>query len=383
MSAPDTDAGTVDDGTEPLDESIEAFRRVTSEVGVRNRILVVPSVICSHIVADRIAQATDNAVSTPHDHGCAQIGADHEQTERTLLNLAQNPNIAGATVVGLGCEHLQSGPFAERIADAGVPVRETAIQNAGGSDACIEEGKKATTELAADAAEADRTDATLSDLTVGVVSSDLAPTTREIADPLVGEAVDTLLEAGARVLVTGTERLVSSADAAADRAETDTVGDELRDTIERTADQPGNVRGIARRATELPFRSVVGAWGSGTVSEVVPYGCRPSVTDGLVVVDSPSRFEEATTALAAAGASIVIHVTAEGVPTGHPVVPVCKVTGDGETADALEDDIDIDARSATPDELLAELHRVAGGKPTAAEQHGLTKFAINRVGPSM
>jgi altronate dehydratase large subunit len=382
MSTPEPDRSAVGGSGDPRADPVDAYRRPEGEVGVRNRVLVAPSVICSHIVADRIADAVDGAVSAPHDHGCAQIGADHEQTERTLLNLARNPNVAGATVVGLGCEHLQSGPFAERIADAGVPVRETSIQAAGGSDACLEAGIEATTDLAS-AATADRTDATLGDLTVGVVSSDLSASTRDVADPLVGAVVDDLLEAGARVLATGTERLASDPDAAVDRAGTDAAGERLREAIDRTTDQPGNARGIARRAAELPLESVVGTWGDAPVSAVVAYGERPSVDEGLVVVDSPSRFEEAATALAAAGASMVVHVTAEGIPTGHPVVPVCKVTGDGATAEALADDIDVDARSAAPEALLATLRRVADGDPTAAERHGLTKFAINRVGPSM
>lgn len=382
MSAPETERSSPET-VDPLEYSVKAYQRSNGEIGVRNRVLIVPSVICSHIVADRIAEATDGAVSAPHDHGCAQIGADHEQTERTLLSLAQNPNIAGTTVVGLGCEHLQSGPFANRIEDSGVPVRETAIQDAGGTDACLKEGIEATADLVSAAETTERTDATLADLTVGIVSSDLEESTRTIADPLVGEAVDSLLDAGARVLVTGTERLVSDADAAAGRAGTDEVGEKIREAIDRSAAQPGNVRGIVHRVSDLPFESVVRTWGTAAPTEFVSYGNRASVDDGLIIVDSPSRFEEATTALAAAGASIVIHVTAEGISTGHPIVPVLKVTGDGATADALADDIDVDARSASPDDLLSELRQVADGNPTASEQHGLTKFAINRVGPSM
>jgi len=379
MSAPDTSLSG--DASDPLSVPLEAYAR-DDGVGVRNRVLVVPSVICSHIVAQRIADAVDRAVCAPHDHGCAQIGADHEQTERTLLNVTRNPNVAGATVVGLGCEHLQSGPFAERIADHDVPVREAAIQDVGGSDACIEVGTEATRELAT-AAAADRTEASLADLTVGVVGSDLAASTREVADPLVGETVDALRSAGARVAVAGTERLAPHAEAAADRAVTDAVAERMRAAAERTADGPGNVRGLVRQAADLPFDEVVGAWGDATVEEFVPYGGRMTVDEGLAVVDTPSRFEEAATALSAAGASVVVHVTAEGIPSGHPIVPVLKVTGDGETAAILPDDVDVDARSTTPDGLLDELRRVADGEQTATERHGLTKFAINRVGPSM
>lgn len=374
---------TADGDRTALPETFDAYRRDDERVGVRNRVLVVPSVICSHVVAERIAEANESAVSTPHDHGCGQIGNDHEQTERTLLNLVRNPNVAGATVVGLGCEHLQSGPFADRIADSGVPVRETAIQDAGGTAACVEEGIDATADLAADAADADRAEATLADLTVGVVSSDLDRSTREVAAPIVGEAVDALLDAGTRVAVAGTERLAAHGDAAADRAASAEAADTIREIAERDAGRPGNARRVALRAASAEFDEVVGTWGSIRVDEVVPYGGRVTIDEGLALVDSPSRFGEAATALAAAGVSVVVHVTADGVPTGHPVVPVVKVTGDGATAEALGDDIDLDARAAGPDAVLDELRRVADGGRAAAEEHGLTTFAINRVGPSL
>lgn len=370
------------DGSPDRGGGVRAYRR-DDGIGVRNRVLVVPTVICSHIVAERIADRVDGAACVPHDHGCAQIGADHEQTERTLLNLSRNPNVAGATVVGLGCEHLQSGPFAGRVSGGGVPVRELSVQGSGGSDACIDDGVEAASELASTAAAADRADASLSDLTVGVVSSDLDRSTREIANPLVGETVDALLGFGARVVVAGTERLAPHPEAAADRAASGAVADEIRAATDRYAKRPGNVRGVARRAPSARFDSVVGAWGGAPVEEFVPYGGRATIDEGLALVDSPSRFEEAATALASAGASVVVHVTAEGVPTGHPVVPVVKVTGDAATAEALAADIDLDARAVGPGALLDELRRVADGGSTAAEAHGLTKFAINRVGPSL
>ncbi|NHN49422.1 UxaA family hydrolase [Halostella sp. JP-L12] len=379
MSTPTADVDAVRAGR----GSFAGFRRDDDRLGVRNRVLVAPSVICSHIVAERIAEADDRAVCVPHDHGCGQIGADHEQTERTLRNLARNPNVAGATVVGLGCEHLQSEPFAERIAADGVPVRETAIQDAGGTEACVEEGSAAAAELARTAATTDRTEAALGDLTVGVVSSDLDRSTRDVADPLVGETVDALLDAGARVVVAGTERLAPHSAAAADRAATDGVAEAIGEACERDAGRPGNARRVVREAANAEFESVVGTWGSAPVDEFVPYGGRATIDRGLALVDAPSRFEEAATALAAAGASVVVHVTADGIPTGHPVVPVLKVTGDGTTAEALAADVDVDAREASPADVLDDLVRVADGGRTAAEEHGLTKFAISRVGPSL
>lgn len=383
MTPPETEDLAKETASSPVSGVVTAYRRSNGAIGIRNNVLVLPSVICSHIVADRIAEETDGAVSVPHDHGCAQIGADHDQTERTLLHLAQNPNVAGTTVVGLGCEHLQSGPFAERIAQSGVPIRETSIQDAGGTDACLDEGIAAVTELAEEAKHHQRSEAKLRDITVGIVSSDLSDSTRAVANPLIGTVVDRLLEAGSSVLVAGTERLRPHEKSVRARAQTDELGEELRHSIVNSAGHPGNSRGLVDEAATHSFDSVVGHWGSAPVTEFISYGEQPSTEEGLVLVDGPSRFEEAATALAAGGSSLIIHVTAEGVPTGHPVVPVFKVTGERSTAEALSPDIDCNARSSTADDVLAELLQVAAGEPTAAERHGLTKFAINRVGPSM
>jgi altronate dehydratase large subunit len=101
------------------------------------------------------------------------------------------------------------------------------------------------------------------------------------------------------------------------------------------------------------------------------------------LVDAPARFEEAATGLAAAGAGLVVHVTGEGVPSGHPLVPVVKVSGDAETVAALPDDIDVDATATDANELLERVLAVADGDASCAEVHGLTEFAITRVGPSM
>ena len=378
MSPPQNRRQSVD----AADEAVTAYRRPRGGVGVRNHVLVAPSVICSHVVAQRIADSTPAAVSTPHDHGCAQVGADHDRTERTLRNVARNPNVAGTLVVGLGCEHLQSDHLAEEIRRTDVPVREVSIQAAGGTERCLERGERLADELAATAADASERRASLSDLTVGIVSSDLDASTVETASPLVGGVVDALIEAGGLVVVAGTERLAAHADRVARRAATDEVAETLRTVTDRVTGRPGNVRRITRRAGDASFDEVVGHWGDAPVTEAVAYGERASADSGLVVADAPSRFEEATTALAAAGASVVVHLTAEGITTGHPLVPVIKLTGDAATAELLADDIDVDVRSTAVSDVLATVRRVADGERTAAERHGLTEFAVSRRGPS-
>lgn len=350
-------------------------------IGVRDNVLVLPSVICSHEVAERIADRVPEAVSAPHDHGCAQIGADNDQTRRTFLGLAANPNVAGTVVVGLGCEVLQSDDVAAAMADRGTPVRELSIQGVGGTDECIEEGTRMVEELAETRA-TDRTGADLSELTIGVVASDLHDSTVGTADPLVGELVDAVVDAGGRVVVAGTERFTAHPEAAVDAAGPEaTAGMEA--LLEAHRDQPARATRTRADAADRPFDDLSRQWAGRPIDEVVAYGDRPTIESGVALVDAPARFEEAATGLAAAGAGLVVHVTGEGVPAGHPLVPVVKVSGDAETVAALPEDIDVDATTADLAALRERVASVADGTPSRAEEHGLTGFAITRVGPSM
>jgi altronate dehydratase large subunit len=361
----------------------EGYDRGEGRVGVRNRVLVLPSVICSHVVADRIAERVEGAVSAPHDHGCAQIGSDNDQTRRTFLGTATNPNVAGTVVVGLGCEVIQSDSLAADLADCGGTVRELSIQEVGGTDECVEQGVELVEGLRREAERTERRTASLADLTVGVVSSDLRESTVDTADPLVGAFVDRVVGAGGRVVVAGSERLTTHTDEAIAAAATDAVAADVDRLVERHRNQPSKAARLASEASGLPFETVTRAWGDGPIDEVVRYGDQVEIDTGLAVLDAPSRFEEAATGLAAAGAQLVVHVTDDGIPAGHPIAPVLKVSGDADTVAALPDDIDVDATATDVDDLTERVRTVADGEPCCSERHGLTEFAITRVGPSM
>jgi altronate dehydratase large subunit len=361
----------------------EGYDRGDGCIGVRNRVLVLPSVICSHMVADRIAERVEGAVSAPHDHGCAQIGSDNDQTRRTFLGTATNPNVVGTVVVGLGCEVIQSDSLAADLADRGGTVRELSIQDVGGTDECVEQGIELVEALRREAERTERRTASLADLTVGVVSSDLRESTVDTADLLVGELVDRIVAAGGRVVVAGSERVTTHTDEAIEAAATDAVAADLDRLVERHRNQPSKAARLASEASSLPFETVTRAWGDTPIGEVVRYGDQVEIDTGLAVLDAPSRFEEAATGLAAAGAQLVVHVTDDGIPAGHPIAPVIKVSGDADTVAALPDDIDVDATAADVDELTERVRTVADGEPCCSERHGLSEFAITRVGPSM
>lgn len=375
MSSPDT-------ATEGTSRGFVGYQRADDRIGVRNRILVLPSVICSHLVAEQIAERTDRAIATPHDHGCAQLGADNDQTATALEGIAANPNIAGTVVVGLGCEEVQSDTLAAAIEKRGLPVREVSIQRAGGTEPCIETGVDAANELAEHADDVTDVGASLADLTVGVVVDDIQDSTVEHANPLIAALIDRTVSVGGRVVVAGNERFAVHSDDLSGRT-TPAAGEHLDLLLERNDGLPPRATRVGNAAAARSPEDVLGFLGDSPVQGVVGYGEQVEHESGLALVDAPSRFEEAATALAAAGAHLVVHVTGDGITTGHPIVPVLKVSGDSETVAALPDDIDVDATTATPVELERELLATAGGRQTRAERHGLTEFAITRVGPSM
>ncbi|ESP86968.1 UxaA family hydrolase, partial [Candidatus Halobonum tyrrellensis] len=201
------------------ERTFDGYRRPDGRLGVRNRVLVLPSVICSHTVAEGIADRSPDAVAAPHDHGCGQLGADSDQTKRALVGVASNPNVAGTLVVGLGCEKVRSRDVAAAVDDRGLPVRELTIQDAGGTEACTDRGAAAVEALSERAAAATADPAGLGDLTVGVVVSDLDDSTVERTHPLLAGVIERVTRAGGRVAVAGAERFAAHPEAARARVD--------------------------------------------------------------------------------------------------------------------------------------------------------------------
>src|SRR5687768_18280639 len=117
------------------------YRRPDGRVGTRNHVLVVPTVICSAVVAERIAAAAA-PVSTalPHLAGCGQLGPDMRLTHETLAAYCEHPNVGAVVVVALGCEQVVAQMLADAARRHGKAVEIIAIQAEGGTVRATEKG---------------------------------------------------------------------------------------------------------------------------------------------------------------------------------------------------------------------------------------------------
>ncbi|HVW17366.1 MAG TPA: UxaA family hydrolase [Solirubrobacteraceae bacterium] len=122
--------------------------RHDGRAGIRNHVLVLPSVVCSTHAASEIASAA-GAVAITHQHGCLHVGDDLRHTEQAFLGTATNPNVGAVVVVSLGCETLNGKLLADRIAQTGQTIELIGVQHSGGTARAIQDGLAACARLSA------------------------------------------------------------------------------------------------------------------------------------------------------------------------------------------------------------------------------------------
>ena len=115
--------------------TFKGFRRADGQVGIRNQIWVIPTVGCVNGICQQIVSlfreeikgkegSVDAVVAFPHNYGCSQLGADHENTRTVLADMVHHPNAGGVLVVSLGCENNQLDAFRELVG----PVDESRVR---------------------------------------------------------------------------------------------------------------------------------------------------------------------------------------------------------------------------------------------------------------
>jgi altronate dehydratase large subunit len=382
------------------------YPRPDGRVGVRNHVLVVPTVICSAVVADRIAASVAPVgASLPHLAGCGQIGPDLNVTHETLAAYCGHPNVGAVIVVALGCEQVVAQQLVDAARRAGKPAAIVAIQSEGGTLRATARGIQIAREMTDNLARAERVACDPSSLVLSVKCGGSDYTSGLASNPVVGRIADRLVDIGGAVVLGEIAEIMGAEHLLADRAASHEAATRLLRVVSRveaeaialgldirgTQPSPGNMRGGLTTIEEKSLGATHKAGERTRLEDVVAYSA-PITSKGLTVMDTPGLDVESVTGMVGGGAQVVVFTTGLGTPTGNPIAPVIKITGNSRTAHNMADNIDVDVSSVmsdteslddAADRLLSDLLAVCSGRPTAAERLGHREFAIHRRNPTI
>lgn len=384
---------------------IKGYRRPNGKMGIRNHLLIIPTVVCANHVANRIQQAVPGAVAIPHQHGCSQIGEDKERTHNILAGMGKNPNVGAVLLVSLGCEVINAKDLKEEIEEeTGKPVEWIDIQEAGGSVKAIQLGSTIAKQLFNEIQQIPQVDVSLSELIVGVKCGGSDATSGLCSNPALGKSSDILLEQGATIVMGETTEIIGAEHIVAQSAINETVANKLYACVEKFEKEverigadmrggnpsPGNIAGGLSTIEEKSLGCISKA-GTAPLKDVLAFA-EAIPGNGYYFMDSPGNDIECVSGMAAAGVHIVCFTTGRGTPTGNPIIPVIKITGNAQTAMTMSDNIDIDTSPVmkgkeTLDEsgqrIMETITRTACGELVKSEILGHQEFSISRISISL
>jgi altronate hydrolase len=383
----------------------QGYLHADGRAATRNEIWVLPTVGCVGLTAEQVAREAnarhagriDGIYAFAHPHGCSQLGDDLAGTRAALAGLAANPNAAGVLLLGLGCESNQLDRLVETVpAHLRHKLRLLSSQAAGDE---LAEAAKVIDEIVQQAAQANRETLPLSALTVGLKCGGSDGLSGLTANPLLGRFADRLAASGGTPVLTEIPETFGAEQALLSRAvnrATFAAGAALVNRFKRYyLDQglpvsenpsPGNLAGGITTLEEKSLGAVQKA-GQAPLTHVVDYG-ETAPPGGLTLLEAPGNDAVSSTALAAAGCTMILFTTGRGTPLGFPV-PTVKVASNATLAANKPHWIDFDASIALEDpgaadsRFLKKLLAIASGEPTTAEAQGQRAIAIWKRGVTL
>ncbi|RED61807.1 UxaA family hydrolase [Cohnella lupini] len=381
------------------------YERDNGEVGIRNEIWILNTVGCINKTCELLAKMASNRFGNrgidgvyhfAHPFGCSQLGDDLGHTRQLLASLAEHGNAAGVLIVGLGCENNQIDGMKELLGGDNDRIRYLKAQE---EDDELETGMRLLEELIDYAERFSRKPISLSKLKLGLKCGGSDGFSGITANPLVGRMADALTAEGGMALLTEVPEMFGAETILMNRAENEEVFGKVVELVNDFKQyfirhgqeiyenpSPGNKAG---GITTLEEKSLgcTQKGGHASVTDVLPYGVR-ATKPGLNLIQGPGNDLVSVTALAAAGAHIVLFTTGRGTPFGGPV-PTVKLSTNSELARKKKHWIDFDAgkllNGTGMDMLAVELMDYvialsSGVERTNGEQNGFREIAIFKDG---
>jgi len=358
--------------------------------------------------AERVFKNLDGIRFLTHQGGCGGTRQDAQALCGLLAGYIHHPNVAGATVLSLGCQHAQASMLMDELRARDPEVRKLVLvfdqQKSGREAALIDQALDETFAALTEANRSEREFAPLSALTVGLQCGGSDGFSGISANPTVGYVSDLLVGVGSKTILSEFPELHGVEQELINRCATDELAQRFRDLMQayqaraRAVDSgfemnpsPGN---IADGLTTDAIKSA-GAARKGGVSPISGVIDFPeyATAPGLSLQCTPGNDVESVTAQVGAGSNLVLFTTGLGTPTGNPIAPVVKISSNSTLADRMGDIIDFDAGGIVRGEatiaecaaMLLELSiDVASGKRfTKAELLGQNDFIPWKRGVSL
>lgn len=377
------------------------YRRPDGKVGIRNRILILPTCACSVETCRLVASQVPGTVYINNPNGCGQIKPDIAITEQVLAGYAANPNVYGTVLIGLGCEINEPLTMMKRIADiTNKPLSLFIIQEEGGTVETVKKAVRCAQQYMIEASMCTKEKCNFSELIVGTECGGSDATSGIAANPAVGNLSDRLVDLGSTVILCETTEFIGAEHLLARRGINPKVSEEILRIVKKYDDlfmshgfnarkgqpTPGNIAGGITTCEEKSLGCIYKG-GTKSIMDVIQYAEIPT-QKGLIIMDTPGYDIASVTGMVAGGCQLVVFTTGRGTPTGNGIAPVIKITGNKRTYETMKDNTDLDVSvvisgSKTVEEvgatLLNEVLEVCNGKSTKAEAFGFNEIAICRV----
>jgi len=320
-----------------------------------------------------------------HQGGCGGIRQDSHSLAKLLAGYVNNPNVAGATVLSLGCQNLQISIFQDAMKainpNSDKPVLIYDQQQIGTIEDMLNTVVKDSFAAIKEANKIKRTPTPLSKLKIGLECGGSDGFSGISANPTLGVLSDKLVALGGTTILSEFPELCGVEQELVNRCVDDKDGKrflELMQWYEKTVvdagsgfdmnPSPGNIKdGLITDAMKSAGAAKKG--GTSPIVGVFDYG-EYIDEPGFTLLCTPGNDVECTTAMVGSGANMVLFTTGLGTPTGNPIAPVVKISSNTQLAQKMSDIIDIDTGGIITgektidemaDEMLEFIINVASG----------------------